>query len=110
MSGGVSIDPTVLRAAGTALAQVGDQLDGALKQLESQIQSLGQPWGNDTIGQLIGTAFHEVVSYAFDTLRKALGDLRKSGTDLKGMADQYEALEKQITDVFANLRQILESR
>jgi hypothetical protein len=100
MSSGVKIDTEALRAAGTALNLVGDELDSFLKDLESDLMSLGEPWGTDEIGQLISQAYKEVVAFAFDCLRDVLNDIRKSGVDLQGMAQRYEEAERQFTEQF----------
>jgi hypothetical protein len=100
MSGGVNVQPEVLRAAGTALNAVGGELDEVLNKLEQELLSIGEPWGRDEIGRLIGEAYKEVVRWAFDVLRGILRELRESGADLKAMADRYERLEQDLTDGF----------
>jgi hypothetical protein len=105
MSGGVQISTEVLRQTGNALKQVGDQLDAELASLEAQLKSFGEPWGNDDIGQLIGVAYEEVVSFAFDCLRDVLAEIRESGTDLGAMADRYDTAEQNLTDNFKELWQ-----
>jgi hypothetical protein len=100
MSTGVKIDTETLRAAGTALNLVGEELDKFLKELESDLLSLGEPWGNDEIGQLISAAYKEVVAYAFDCLREVLTEIRQSGYDLEGMAQRYEEAERDFTERF----------
>jgi hypothetical protein len=96
----VQISTQVLRDAGTKLNQVGGQLDGALKNFENDLLSLGSPWGDDQIGQLIGTAYKEVVDFGFQCLKSVLDDVIKSGTDLINQASQWENLEQSILDGF----------
>jgi hypothetical protein len=96
----VQISSQVLRDAGTKLGQVGSQLDGALKQLENDLLSLGTPWGDDQIGQLIGVAYKEVVDWGFQCLKGVLDDIVKSGTDLVQQAQQWETQEQSILDEF----------
>lgn len=103
MSAGIQVSPEVLRATGTVLQQVGDRFEEQLNALESELLSFGQPWGNDDIGQLIGVAYEEVVSYAFDCLRGVLDEIRQSGVDLDGMAQRYETAEHEISDRFTAL-------
>jgi methyl-accepting chemotaxis protein len=103
MSSGVQVSPEVLRVTGTVLQQVGDQFDEQLTALEQELLSFGQPWGNDDIGQLIGIAYEEVVSFAFDCLREVVAEVRESGVDLDGMAQRYEAVEQDISDRFTAL-------
>ena len=96
----VQISSQVLREAGTKLGQVGGQLDNALNQLEHDLLSLGTPWGDDQIGQLIGVAYKEVVDWGFQCLKGVLNDVLKSGTDLINQASQWEAQEQSISDGF----------
>ena len=96
----VQISSQVLREAGTKLGQVGGQLDNALNQLEHDLLSLGTPWGDDQIGQLIGVAYKEVVDWGFQCLKGVLNEITKSGTDLINQAQQWEAKEQSILDEF----------
>ena len=97
----ISIRPEVLRQAGNELNQVGDKLRGLLDSLEQEVLTgVGEPWGNDNIGQLIGQAYKEVVHWAFDILRGLLNELLQSGADLKRMAEIYERLENDLVDGF----------
>lgn len=110
MSGAIQISPDSLRDVAGLLNQVGQQLDQLLTRLEQEIMSMGQPWGNDEIGQLIGVAFEEVVSFAFECLRGVLDEILQSGTDLIAMADRYEAAEQSFIDNFRMLGDTLGSR
>jgi hypothetical protein len=96
----VQISPQVLQDAGTKLGQVGGQLDSALKQLENDLLSLGSPWGDDQIGQLIGVAYKEVVDWGFQCLKSVLDDMVKSGNDLITEAKQWETQEQTILQDF----------
>ena len=89
-----------LRLCGTALQQVGDQFEQQLNALEQELLSFGAPWGNDDIGSLISAAYEAVVTFAFECLREVLDEIRSSGFDLDGMAQQYEAAEQEIADRF----------
>jgi hypothetical protein len=103
----ISIKPEVLRTAGTELNQVGDRLRGLLDSLEQEVLTgIGEPWGNDNIGQLIGQAYKEVVHWAFDILRELLSELLQSGGDLIRMAQEYEQLERELEDSFRRFADI----
>jgi hypothetical protein len=97
----IAIQPEVLRKASTELDQVGNKLRELLNSLEQEVLTgVGEPWGNDNIGKLIGQAYKEVVHWAFDILRELLNELLKSGVDLKKMAERYERLEQDLSDGF----------
>ena len=93
---GVQIVPDTLRQAGNGLSQVCSELEGELNKLESELSAMGEPWGNDDIGQLVGAAYQEVVAWAFDCLREVLHELCESGTDLINQATQWEDQEQQV--------------
>jgi hypothetical protein len=87
---------------------VSQQLEGAINELESYVRGLGDSaWGNDEIGQLIGVAFDEVVSFAFECLREVLAEILDSATDLGAMADRYEAAEQAFIQAFRSLGESL---
>ena len=99
--GAITIRPEILKQAGAELNQVGDKLRGLLDSLEHEVLTgIGEPWGHDNIGQLIGQAYKEVVHWAFDILRGLLNELLQSGADLKRMAEMYERLENDLVDGF----------
>jgi len=99
--GAITIRPEILKQAGAELNQVGDKLRGLLDSLEHEVLTgIGEPWGHDNIGQLIGQAYKEVVHWAFDILRGLLNELLQSGADLKRMAETYERLENDLVDGF----------
>jgi hypothetical protein len=93
---GVQIVPDTLRQAGNGLSQVCSELEGELNKLESELSAMGEPWGNDDIGSLVGAAYQEVVAWAFDCLRDVLNELCESGTDLINEATQWEQQEQQV--------------
>lgn len=101
--GGVAINTDVLRQAGSGLDQVCQQLGSELDTLESQLQSLGDAWGDDDIGSLIGAAYQEVVSWAFDCLRDVMQEICKSGEDLISQASHWDEKEQSVSQAFDQL-------
>lgn len=99
-----------LRDAGKQLGGVADQFTSELQSLQSELASLGEPWGQDDIGMLIGIAYQEVVSFALEVFFGALDEMRESGSDLGRIADMYDAVEKEIGDVFKRLGESLSGR
>jgi hypothetical protein len=107
MSGAITIRPEVLRTAGTELNQVGDKLRQLLDNLEQEVLTgIGEPWGNDNIGQLIGQAYKEVVHWAFDILRELLNEVLQAGGDLIRMAQEYEQMERELEESFRRFADI----
>ena len=100
MSSPVNIVPEALHAAGNGLNDVCSMLEGELNSLESELQSFGDCWGNDDIGSLIGAAYTEVVSWAFECLREVLAEICESGGDLINQAQQWSDMEQQVETGF----------
>jgi hypothetical protein len=94
------INTDSMRQAGGGLQQVCSGLGEQLDKLEQELLSMGQPWGDDDIGQLIGVAYEEVVSFAFDCLKDVLNELCESGQDLINQATQWEEKEQSIISDF----------
>jgi hypothetical protein len=100
-SGTIQIHPESLRQVGSGLQKVSQELEGAINELENYVRGLGDSaWGNDDIGQLIGVAFDEVITFAFECLREVLAEILDSAGDLGKMADRYEAAEQQFQQQF----------
>jgi uncharacterized protein YukE len=99
-TGGVNVTTDVLRQAAGGLKGIGDELDQELKSLENELASLGDAWGDDDIGKLIGEAYKEVVHYAFDCLREVLHEILDSSKDLTDMANRYDEAERAISEGF----------
>jgi hypothetical protein len=100
VSSPVSIQPDTLQSAGNGLNSVSSMLKDELNSLESELQSFGDCWGNDDIGSLIGAAYQEVVSWAFDCLREVVDEIGQSGGDLINQAQQWSDYEQQVENGF----------
>jgi ABC-type transporter Mla subunit MlaD len=108
MAGTLQINTESLRQVGSGLQRVSQELEGAINELEAYVRGLGDSaWGNDDIGQLIGVAFDEVVTFAFECLREVLAEILDSASDLAAMADRYDAAEQQFIQRFRQLGESL---
>jgi hypothetical protein len=103
----ISVEPDSLRGAGQQLDQVAQRFTQELTALQADLAGFGAPWGGDDIGSLIGAAYEEVVSYAFDCYQSVLDEIGDSGADLGGMADMYEEIEEKISSGLRALQQRL---
>ncbi|MEV1328821.1 hypothetical protein AB0J20_04495 [Micromonospora costi] len=92
---GFQVDPASLRASAEFLDQTVDQLADALEQFESTVQALGQPWGGDDLGSLIGELYlgiHDLAMSCFEGNGEVLGQFAEG---LHTMADTFEAVDQQ---------------
>lgn len=70
-SGEISIHPDEITAQAPTFATESDALSNALHRLQSSLDGLGQPWGQDKQGNQFGSAY----TPQRDAVLKALGTL-----------------------------------
>jgi hypothetical protein len=89
----IDVDPAMFRAAGGALDRAVDDLDAAVDRFESALEALGECWGGDDIGTLIGLCYRPAYETALACLDNNLNELATYGGKLALMADSYESVE-----------------
>jgi hypothetical protein len=97
-SDGIQIDSAALKGAGGQLQQVADRFIAEFDRFAAEMAGYGAPWGGDDIGSLIGAAYQEVSSYAFECFGEAIEELGVVGADLDGMGQRYEQVETAIAE------------
>jgi hypothetical protein len=107
---GFEINTDSLRQAGGGLQQVCGKLGEQLDKVKQELLSMGKPWGDDDIGQLIEVAYEEVVDFAFECLKDVLDELCASGQDLINQATQWDEKEQSILSDFDQFFSQLGSR
>lgn len=97
------VDPDGLRAAGEELALAGEAFNAALESLGGQLSSLGEPWGADTLGTLVGISFPVISDYLRGCCTAVAEESMQSGDDLVTMAEAYELADSESETLFRNL-------
>jgi uncharacterized protein YukE len=92
---GYEIDPTALRQAAKSLGVVGEQLSSQWNALMSTVQGMGEPWGGDDIGMLIGMSYLAVQDVANESYTSAAQDLAGYAEKLTAVADNHERNEQE---------------
>ncbi|WP_019632904.1 WXG100 family type VII secretion target [Actinomadura atramentaria] len=104
---GYTVQPETLRAAGRELSAAGDRLAQEWSALKSTVEGMGQPWGGDDIGSIIGESYAAIEEQADESFGGAAEDLSAFGEKLAAMADNHENAEQamvgDITSVSAAL-------
>ena len=96
MADSLKVDPDRLRSAADQLADVGDQVKGISSSLHSQVDALGEPWGDDSTGHQFADgekgylAQKDAVGTAVTSLAGFVGDLAES---LRMTVDAIEQLD-----------------
>ncbi|WP_018653678.1 hypothetical protein [Actinomadura flavalba] len=96
MANGYEVRPETLRSAGQSLGQVGDRLKQEWTNLRSSVEGMGEPWGADDIGMLIGESYKAIHEQADESFTGAADDLTAFGDKLVQMADNHEKAEKEM--------------
>jgi hypothetical protein len=89
-----SVDPDSLRQAGQALRDVGERLGQAWSEFSAQVQGMGDIFGDDDVGSLIGMSYqaaHEIADGAYTDVAEGLADF---GEGLTTMADSFDDIEQ----------------
>jgi hypothetical protein len=105
----LKVDADSVRASGGAVASVADRFAAALNRFAGELAHFGEPWGNDDIGSLIGSAYAEVYDWAMECYTDALEELGAMGTDLGAMAQAHEENDAHSAKVFQRLSQAMEA-
>ena len=107
MGDSISVDPDAIDRAAADLQSAADQLDQLLDRFTAQLSGVGDPWGTDMLGQLIGGGYvaieglalktYESVVTSFDDDAEALGDMAGSFRQVEqGNRDDMDQLGRQV--------------
>jgi hypothetical protein len=99
--GNLEIDPDALERAGSDLGRPGATFGDALTAFQSTMAGFGQPWGGDDIGQLIGAAYEEVSSWAFECYQSAAQEIVEAGVDVAAMGAAHRGNEAATGERFS---------
>lgn len=83
-----------LRDAGEALRRVAADLDRDLGGLLAAFDSLGQPWGSDKCGRIIGAELRGILDEARMCLAELGVALGESGVDLAAASEQWRQADE----------------
>ncbi|MGK5742710.1 WXG100 family type VII secretion target [Micromonospora sp. URMC 103] len=103
MSAGVEVDVDALRRAGEQLTRAAERLDREWAAFSSQVQSMGDIFGDDAVGGLIGASYqaaHQIAAECFVSVAESFDDF---GAGLEESADNHEANELEIAELFSRM-------
>jgi hypothetical protein len=86
--------PSSLRQSGHGLHQVSQQVHQEWQKLRSTAQGMGDIFGDDMVGGLIGSAYHAIEDVGNDTFTSAGDDFQAMGDGLTTVADRHEEMER----------------
>jgi hypothetical protein len=77
VSAGVEVDLEALRRAGEQLIRAAERLEGEWAAFSSQVQSMGDIFGDDAVGGLIGASYqaaHQIADECFVSVAESFDD------------------------------------
>jgi hypothetical protein len=103
VDGPLSVDLDSLQRGGTALARVAGTLAERWSQFSSQVEAMGDIFGDDDVGSLIGVSYQAAHQVADESFRSVIDSLGWFGGGLAFMGRRYAETEQQIADRFTRL-------
>lgn len=101
------ISPDSLRRASKGVGDAADELDSALTSFAQALSSVGDPWGTDTLGTLIGGGYAATEELALQTYNSVVESLDGFSEGLEDMAMNYgDAEDRTTTEVDSTGRQV----
>lgn len=94
----MEIEPSSLRKSGGDLKAAATRLEAAWKEHEAQVKGMGEPWGNDDIGQLIGLSYLAIHAIAEETFTSVTDGMKEHGEGVHVMAATYQDSDDQTRD------------
>jgi hypothetical protein len=83
-----------LRDGGRSLSEVGSRLESQWRELEASAQGMGDIFGDDDVGSLIGMTYRVAQQLSAQSQRSAARGFDNFGTGLHTMADDFERSEQ----------------
>jgi hypothetical protein len=95
--------PPSLRDGGQALSEVSERLESAWRELEAMAQGMGDIFGDDDVGSLIGTTYQVAQQIAAQSYGSAARGFGNFGGGLRRMADDFEQSEQDTSEAVSDV-------
>jgi hypothetical protein len=103
VTGGYEVHPPALLQGGSELSAVAEQVSAQWEALRARTAAMGDIFGDDDVGGLIGMSYQVAEEIAGECLRSVVEGLRGFGAGLGVMAERYELAEQDNLANFSNL-------
>ncbi|RKR87024.1 PE family protein [Micromonospora pisi] len=97
------VEPENLAENGAGIGRVGENLQTLWQQFSSQVEAMGDIFGDDDVSSLIATSYQAAHQIAADSIGTVVESLAGFGTGLQEMAARYAEADEQIADGFRRL-------
>lgn len=92
-----------LRDSGKGISEQGQQVQDEWGKLKSTSEGMGDIFGDDDVGGLIGMAYNAVFSLADEAFTSAADDFNAFGDALNKVGDRHEEAEKTHADLLSRI-------
>ncbi|MEU7573365.1 hypothetical protein [Micromonospora sp. NPDC049240] len=99
----LDIDPVQLRAAGDGVRTAAAQLEARWQRLRGTADGMGDIFGADDVGGLIGASYRAAQQIAECSVTSVLAALTGFGDGLVDMGDAYDRIEEDNAALFRRL-------
>ncbi len=100
MTSGFDIEPGSLRSAGKGVADAAHSLSDTWHALKASSDGMGDIFGDDMVGGLIGASYGAASDIADDSFTSTSKGYQKIADGLGAMADMYDDTEQDTADSF----------
>jgi hypothetical protein len=104
---GFKIDPELLAGAGKDMLDVAARLGAAWQAFAATTRGMGDIFGDDSVGGLIGASYHAAEQIAEKSFRSVIAALQGFGDGLATMAANHENNESATAEHFHRLHRLL---
>lgn len=94
----INYDPDELRNASRGLINSALDTDGALAAFKAELAGLGQAFGNDLLGSLIGASYQAILEVAMECLAENLDAIDDYAERLISSADNLNLTDEDSAD------------
>ncbi|MCD0446781.1 hypothetical protein LO763_24490 [Glycomyces sp. A-F 0318] len=101
---GLNITPETMRQSADEIEAARDEVQALLDQFTAALQQFADGFGGDMIGSLAGPAHEECVTTATECFTSNIEALTAYAQDIREMADEHEAADGDIAEVFKSLQ------
>lgn len=100
----IEVDTESLRQAKVLIGGSTVETDAALSSFIAELESYGQPWGDDTLGSLIGSSYQGIFEVAMDCFASNLDLIDEYAERLGTAADKIDATDTEQAEVLDRVR------
>lgn len=95
----IDVDTESLRQAKVLIGNCTEETDTALGGFIAELEGFGQPWGDDTLGSLIGLSYQGIFEVAMDCFASNLELIDEYAERLRSAAEEMDRTDTEQAEV-----------